>query len=203
MEKEKFAQEALNVFNRFGYAKTDMEKLVQGINIGQGELEEHFSGKSDLVIYLFQVCCKESDEVSAKIDKEESTLGSLLQVTRLSFRIQVKYRFIFLDFYQIIESLEEIRDRYYELLSLRKTQLIHLFQLLEQEGLFRGEIIQGQYSNLANQMTMLSDYWVTNNFLFFGKEDFKPEYYSHLVFSILLPYLTEKGLKQYKDVTGL
>ncbi len=203
MNKKEIALKALKVLNRYGYAKSDWKGIAEGINIGFDNFKEYFSDKNELVIFLFQECCGESDMASSKIDKENPSLVNLLQITQASFEIQVKYKFIFLDFYQIINSVEEIKDRYFELLSLRKVQLIHLFQLLEQQEVLRGEIIAGQYSNLANQMTMLSDYWITNNFLFFGEKEFKPDYYSKLVFSILLPYLTDLGIQQYKSAIGI
>jgi hypothetical protein len=203
MDKKEIAAEALKVLNRSGYTKTNLEIIVKEGKVDFLNLKRYFKDTSEVAVFLFQECCRESDQASSKIDNEDSTLGNLLKITHLSYEIQVKYKFIFLDFYQIIHNVEEIKDRYFELLSLRKVQLIHLFQLLEKEGVLRGEIIPGQYSNLANQMTMLSDYWVTHNYLFFGKEEFKPGYYSKLIFSILLPYLTDKGVHQYKSAIGI
>ncbi len=203
MKKEEIARRALKVLNRLGYGKTSLLGIAEETGVDFTELKSVFGEKEKLVEFLFNECCKESDKISSTIDKEDSTLVRLFKITRLSYDIQVKYQFIFLDLYQIIDSVEKVKDRYFELLSLRKAQLIHLFQLLEREGVIRGEIIPGQYSNLANQMTMLSDHWMSNNFLFFGKKEFKPGYYSTLVFSILLPYLTDSGIKQYQEAIGM
>lgn len=198
MNKRQMILAATSSFNKDGFRLAEGEKLIQQSGIPMPAFREEFGSIPMLIAEIFYQLCKESDCISEGLDTDDTSLGRLLKSTIESYKIQTKYRFIFLNLHEIIEQIEPIKDRYYELISLRKSQLIHLFQFLENDKLLRGEVISGQYDNLANQLIILSDFWLTHNHMLFGKDDFKPEYYSKLVLSILVPYLTEKGLKDYK-----
>lgn len=191
---------ATSSFNEHGFRLTEGEKLIQQSGIPLPSYREEFGSVQALVFEIFAQLCEESDCISQGLDAKGTTLKNLLNTTIESYRVQTKFRFIFLNLHEIIEQIEPIKDRYYELISLRKSQLIHLFQLLENDQLMRGEVVSGQYDNLANQMIILSDFWLTHNNMVFGQDNFKPEYYSKLVLSILVPYLTESGLEDYRTI---
>lgn len=204
MNKAQIISIATSSFNQHGFRLAEGEKLIQQSGIPLPSFREEFGAIPNLISEIFHQLCKESDCISERLDMDDTSLLRLLKSTQESYRIQAKYRFIFLNLHEIIANIEPIKDRYYELISLRKSQLIHFFQLLENDQLIRGEVISGQYDNLANQMIILSDFWLTHNNMVFGigKENFKPDYYSRLVFSILVPYLTERGLRDYMAIDG-
>lgn len=199
MDKSLIMSEATALFNKGGFSLADGEKLIQQSSIPVEAFRAGFGSLSALIAAIFQELCRESDCISEGLDDSGTSLKRLLKMTLESYKVQTKYRFIFLHLHVIIEQIEPVRDRYCELISLRKTQLIHLFRVLESERLLRGEIITGQYDNLANQMIILSDFWLSHNYMVFGKDSYRPEYYSKLVLSILVPYLTESGLAEYHD----
>ncbi|HSI75818.1 MAG TPA: TetR/AcrR family transcriptional regulator [Lunatimonas sp.] len=200
MNKAEMISIATSSFNEHGFRLTEGEKLIQQSGIPLPSYREEFGSVQALVFEIFAQLCEESDCISQGLDAKGTTLKNLLNTTIESYRVQTKFRFIFLNLHEIIEQIEPIKDRYYELISLRKSQLIHLFQLLENDQLMRGEVVSGQYDNLANQMIILSDFWLTHNNMVFGQDNFKPEYYSKLVLSILVPYLTESGLEDYRTI---
>lgn len=189
-------------FNTHGFRLAEAEKLIQQSGISMLSFREEFGTLPNLVSEIFYQLCKESDSISEGLDMDDASLARLLKSTQESYKIQTKYRFIFLNLHEIIENIEPIKDRYYELISLRKSQLIHLFQLLENEQLLRGEMISVQYDNLANQWIILSDFWLVHNKMVFGKDKFEPEYYRKLVMATLVPYLTDTGLEDYKTMKG-
>ncbi|SHM52730.1 transcriptional regulator, TetR family [Cyclobacterium lianum] len=202
MDLQTLIEKSLTVFNEYGYHRTDMELLMDQLQIRPSDVKSEFTDFEDLIIKIFYSLCAESDAATAEIDKSSTSLELLYSSTLASYKIQFKYRFFFMDLGAIINQHEAVKDRYFELISLRKTQLIHLFNLLFQEGVFENEKFPGSFENLANQMTMLSDYWPTHNQIIFGKEIFHYQYYSKLVFSMVLPFLTEAGLNEYKRILG-
>jgi hypothetical protein len=161
-----------------------------------------FSDFDDLIVKIFFRLSEESDQISKGIDQSTFSLENLLKSYTQSFDLQIKYRFFFFDLRTIINTNEAIKDRYFELITLRKIQLIHLFNLLIEAGIFVKERFPGNFENLATQMTMLSDFWLTHSPSVFGKGDFNLSYYSKLIFSMVMPYLTEKGLEDYKKILG-
>lgn len=202
MDLQTLIDKSLIVFNEHGYHHTDMDLLMERLQIRPSDFKKEFTDFEDLITKIFYSLCTESDAASAEIDKTSTSLELLYSSISTSFQIQFKYRFFFIDLGSIINNHEPIKDRYFELISLRKAQLIHLFTLLHQEKVFVGENFTGSYENLANQMIMLSDYWPTHNQIIFGKEIFHYQYYSKLVFAMVLPFLTKQGLKSYKKILG-
>lgn len=203
MEFSAIINKSLLILNQYGYRDTSLDLLLDRLQVRASDFHRDFSGKEDLVEKAFFQLCKESDEISVEIDQAEKTsLEKLYEATLKSYELQVKYRFIFLDIADILDKHEKIKDRYFELISLRKAQLTHLFTILHNEGIFREENFAGTYENLASQMIMLSDYWITHNYIIFGNEAYHSQYYGKLVFSMVVPFLTENGLEHYKTILG-
>jgi hypothetical protein len=192
----------LAVLNEKGYQKLDLKSLLGTTKIKPDDFYRDFSDFNDLMVKIFYRFCEESDQISKGIDQSAFSLENLFESSTQSFDLQIKYRFFFFDLRTIISTNEPIKDRYFELISLRKTQMIHLFNLLIKEGIFVNERFPGNFENLAIQMNMLSDFWLTHSQVFFGKVDFNLSYYSKLIFSMVLPYLTEKGMGNYKKILG-
>ncbi|MFC4870248.1 TetR/AcrR family transcriptional regulator [Negadavirga shengliensis] len=203
MDFSSIIDQSLLIFNKYGYHDTSLELLLDQIQVRPSDFHRDFSGIDDLVEKAFFQLCKESDDMAAEIDMiEKTSLEKLFITTVKSYELQVKYRFIFLDMAHILGRHERIKDRYFELISLRKAQLSHLFVILKNEGIFRDEKVAGTYENLSSQMIMLSDYWPTHNYIIFGNEAYHYQYYGKLIFSMVLPFLTEKGLELYKTILG-
>ncbi|SEJ54717.1 transcriptional repressor [Cyclobacterium xiamenense] len=202
MDLPAIIEKSLPVLNEKGYQGTDMDRLIDQLQIRPSDLYRDVRDFDDLIVRIFYRLCNESDAAAAEIDQNGSSLEKLYTSTLASYRIQEKYRFFFLDLGTIINRHEAVKDRYFELISLRKTQLIHLFHKMSQENVFEKENFTGSFENLANQMTMLSDYWPIHNLVIFGQDSFHHQYYSKLVFSMVLPFLTDEGLRQYKKILG-
>src|SRR5690606_5032305 len=108
------------------------------------------------------------------------------------------YSFIFQDFFYLTMETPEIKDRYFEMLRLRKAQLSHLFQNFVRTGIFKKELVIGQFENLVNQIVVITGFWPTHSQVLFG--EFNIKYYSRLTFSLLVPYFTDAGLESYKKL---
>ena len=202
MKLSDIIDKSLIILNQYGYHNTDLDLLTEKLQIRPSDFNRDFSDFDDLIVKAFYQLCSESDKVSENIDTSSTSLQELFVAMQNSFEVQVKYRFIFQNLASIMDRHEKIEDRYFELISLRKTQLIHIFSLLKQEGIFNHEPIPGSFENLANQMIMLSDYWPSHNHIIFGDGSYHYQYYSKLVFSMVLPYLTENGMVLYKKILG-
>lgn len=202
MNLQAIIEKSLVILNDRGYHDTDIDLLLEKLQVRPSDFYSDIRDFDDLIVRIFYSLCNESDAASAAIDQSSPSLEILYSSIIESYRLQVKYHFLFEDLGRIIQRHERVKDRYFELISLRKAQLIHLFQKLKDERIFKNENFTGSYENLANQMTMLSDYWPSHNQIIFGQETFHYQYYSKLVFSMVLPFLTDGGLTLYKKILG-
>jgi len=190
--------EALPLFNKNGFKEVRLANLLHNSNISLEEFHARFNDVDHLVLEIFNQFCREIDEISDGIDQPQARLDSFFDCCNSSYSIQQKYSFIFQDFYYITLEIDGIKDRYYEMLRLRKAQLSHLFQFFVRTGIFNKEVITGQFENLINQILIISGFWPTHSRIIFG--EFNIEYYSGLTFSLLVPYLSESGLEEYQHL---
>lgn len=199
--KSRIIRKALIVLNRKGYLRSELQDILNESQISLEEFNEHFSDLNDLIIAIFDQFCQEADRFSVSLDESGTTVRNFYDNCLSTFEGHKKYSFIFHDFYYINTEIEEVRDRYFELLRLRKAQLSHLFQKFVEDGIFKKEIIPGQFENLINQILVMGGFWPTHSRVIF--EDYNARYYSSLTFSMLIPYYTEKGLEECKKVDCL
>ena len=68
-------------------------------------------------------------------------------------------------------------------------------------GMLKPDIIEGQYENYFEQLFIISDFWISSaEILYEGKEEKKLEKYINITFTLMVPYLTEKGLVEYQEI---
>lgn len=111
------------------------------------------------------------------------------------------YRFIFLDFVQIIRENKTIKEHYLELSKQRERQVMQLFQLLIQEGFLRKPLLENEYENLYKRTQIMSDFWFSYVIISsqnISKSSIKD--YSKLINQNIFPYLTKKGRLHYQAI---
>ncbi|MEX2594506.1 MAG: TetR/AcrR family transcriptional regulator [Anditalea sp.] len=194
-------EKALIALNRKGYVRSQLQDILEESLISLEEFNHHFSDFNDLIVSIFDQFCKEVDQASAGLDPSGSMVKGFYESLMATFKVHKKYSFIFHDFYYLNTEVDEIKDRYFELLRFRKAQFSHLFQVFVEAGIIKKEVIAGQFENLTNQMLVLGGFWPTHSYIIFG--EYNDQYYSKLTFSMLVPYFTEKGLEECKRISHL
>jgi hypothetical protein len=72
---------------------------------------------------------------------------------------------------------------------------------LVRAGLLQPERFPGQYGYFITQFYIVGDFWISEaEILFEGPEAEKIPYYARLAQTMLLPYLTERGLAEFEKL---
>lgn len=202
MKPDEIINKTLPIINEQDCRPLQLEYLLEKANISSDVFFKYFAGVDDLLAEAFSRLCEGANTLAEDIDQPSFSLEKLFKVIVRIFKLQVRYRYLMLNLTNLIQSNETIKDKYLELTALRKAQFIHLFSTLEKEGYFYQEKFPGNFENLSVQIMMLSDYWLSHNSAVFGANDIQFSYYSKLIFSTVLPYLTDKGLDAFKNTLG-
>lgn len=202
MKPDEIINKTLPIINEQDCRPLQLEYLLEKANISSDVFFQYFAGVDDLLAEAFSRLCEGANTLAEDIDQPSFSLEKLFKVIVRIFKLQVRYRYLMLNLTNLIQSNETIKDKYLELTALRKAQFIHLFSTLEKEGYFYQEKFPGNFENLSVQIMMLSDYWLSHNSAVFGANDIQFSYYSKLIFSTILPYLTDKGLDAFKNTLG-
>ena len=202
MKPDEIINKTLPIINEQDCRPLQLEYLLEKANISSDVFFQYFAGVDDLLAEAFSRLCEGANTLAEDIDQPSFSLEKLFKVIVRIFKLQVRYRYLMLNLTNLIQSNETIKDKYLELTALRKAQFIHLFSTLEKEGYFYQEKFPGNFENLSVQIMMLSDYWLSHSSAVFGANDIQFSYYSKLIFSTVLPYLTDKGLDAFKNTLG-
>lgn len=194
--RARIIEAARETLNQGVFLPLNLQEVLEA-QIPLEEYQKYFPDFKSLIVAIFDQFRQETDMHSTTLDQPGPKIKTLYEYCLSIYNLQKKYRFIFLDFKALLSGIEEIKDRYFELLQLRKAQLSHLFQGLVQAGLFKKEPIPGQFENLINQVILISEFWSTQSTIIFEK--INVAYYAKLTFSIVVPYLTERGIEEYQQ----
>ena len=194
--KEKIIQVATEVFNQQGFAQVSLRELAQRIGISRGNLAYHFKDKDRLLAAIAQ-------EMWGKIEGERQksrqfpSFQNLHNEVQLLYKIQQEYAFIFLDPHVLNhpELKETFRQQTQQFLQDNKAAIGFAIKL----GNLKPEPFPGLYDQLAFSTWMLSFFWIHQQVVR-GKQ--VGEDGEKLVWSLLLPHFTKKGLASFKDYFG-
>jgi AcrR family transcriptional regulator len=197
--KKKIIQSAIQLFNEQGVQNVRNQDIAENAGMSLSNYNYHFKSKKDLVVsvcnYMSEVL---EDEVYGKqvLVKE----GQGLAITKSYFQFQEKFKFFYLDTYNILQNYPEIREE----LSKQIEESLQIIKNLNYMSIGMGfmkpepEEMPGLYDHLAEQV------WQNNHFLFSKMHIFNDD--GEIVrrgiqslFAINYPYLTKEGIERYQQ----
>jgi len=193
--REKIIEESRKYFNKHGYAAASLYQIAQTIGISRGNLTYHFADKEVLLAMHLDNLKAEYDQ-SLMNSVVVPSWQSLNKATEYFHKIQMDYSFIFFD--KKVVFLSNVREL---IKSLRenniKTQM-SMINISIQMGNMKVEPLAGVYHNLSRSIWMITYSWLVSK-SFSGEEDVSWE---KIVWSMILPHFTEKGLSSFKEHFG-
>lgn len=198
--REKILNTALRLFNEEGTNEVTPRRIAIEMGISHGNLRYHFSKKEEILYGLYMQLVASFDEAVDQAQRQPD-LKMAYDILKTTFEKLYTYRFLMIDFVSVMRQVEAIRIHYQALFQTRHAQFRQIFQALEAEGILQPEMLPGQYERFMWQMNIFSDFWVgASEIHFSGLEEDRIDFFAQIAFSMLYPYLTEKGRKAYLEV---
>ena len=196
--KEKIARTALAVFNRRGTELVTVRELAQEVGISHGNLCYHFPTTDAIVRHLYFALVDELDAAIQAMQNQTQNPADIFKGTRVLFDLLYKYRFLMLNFVDLMRRLPDINKHFRKLQERRREEFKQLFGMLVKAELMRPELYPGFFDDLNVNMAILGDFWISHAEIHFaGKEKDKLDFYYRVTSSFFLPLLTEKGLEVF------
>lgn len=196
--KEKIMETALRLFNEHGVDHTSAKNIAANMTISDGNLRYHFRTKEDIIYNLYLRLVEDFNQQMSAYETEKISLKDVYHLLTFVFTKLYEYKFLMIDFVAIMRKYPKIQAHYQQLYQYRKQQYNKFINALIEEDIFRKDITIAQYKNMADHLTILSDFWISSaEALYQGEEANKTAYYIHLVFNLLVPYLSRKGTYEY------
>ena len=168
------------------------------MKISDGNLRYHFRTKEDILYALYLDLVAQLNEAFDQHQRNPATLSSVSQALHYTFDQFVAYRFLLLDFTEIMRQYASIRNHYQTLYRLRQQQFEQVVEGLKLSGTLRDDIDRQQYANLAAHFNIVSDFWLAHAEILYPKDATNHlAHFARITLSLMVPYLTEKGRKEY------
>lgn len=191
--REKILLTALLLFNKTGIHQQTVRTIADKVGISHGNLCYHFANKWLIVEEIFKEI--EQLEPNNKITK----LKNAFDLQMAFFKLQIKYQFYFEDLTEIFKHLPTIYDTYRKIVSSRDDKLeTMLAALVESDAIL--PMSKKELSQLMGMHKIFSNFWAIDAKYFHrGRKNDRLNYYHQLNCSMIVPYLTSKGLREYKE----
>lgn len=199
--KDRISDTALDLFNEHGIKETTLRKIAIKMGISQGNLNYHFKTKQILIEKLYFDLVLKMDQEMAKLNGNQAILQVLFDSAEISIQCLYNYRFLMRDFHKVMNENETLKSHYFELQQVRSEQFNALFTVLQVQNLIRKEEFENEYDRLFLRMNILGDNWINTQELLNQDQENPVQYYHLLLFEVLYPYLTNRGKKEYNELT--
>lgn len=201
--KEKILHAAKELFNFKGVENVTTRHIASQINISQGNLHYHYPNKNEIIIELHKQFLGEVMQRMSMVASTEFNLEMWYNLVSSAFRVMYDYRFFFIDTLVIWRKIEMIKHSSLAFYEQSKFQFSFLISQLNERGLLRNDISAEQFNNLYKHVAIFYNSWLSMVDVIANEEDPEriPQYFANLIFTIWVPYLSDKGLEDFKKIT--
>ena len=192
--KQQILETALVAFNSKGYENVSTYDISRQMRISQGNLTYHFPTKKDLINNLAKSMIAEIDEFILIVGDDFSILDFYDNLYK-TFKINLKYKFIYMNYSQIVLNDPDLNEYFMNNLLNRKQLLFKILKQLIQNGDLASDSILSINDRLAGTINMIAIYWVPESEIYYPKmtDEERINHHLDLIFMQFIPYLSAAG----------
>lgn len=187
----KILETAIKMFNEEGYASVSIRDISKKLNISPGNLTYYYKKKNDLIKAIFDLQYSAYKNMNLIPCSDIEGLNIIFQNI---IKHQKKYAFYFNNIIEIPRLYPELSDIQTKVFNEFKYLFKYSLLNLNKEGIVRSELMQDAYDDLAFALLSAALFWNQQNVY---NEKFSKKNIVHMLWNILLPTFTQKGLDMY------
>lgn len=196
--REKILEASRELFNKEGMKKVSVRSICGKLGISPGSFSYHFRDRDKIVSELYERMLGEMMTIIQAIPNDRASIVYFLESHKQLFGIQNKYRFFYLNLFEILNSHEDIRTTYLQNSQFERHTAKQLLDLYVQKGVLIEDIGAKQFERMVNVGQMLNSFWAIDaEVRKVGNQKEELIYYMNICCGLLEPYLTQSALKEY------
>lgn len=192
--KLKILHSSINLFNTNGSINVVLQKIADDVGISIGNLTYHFKNKDAILISIFDLIQDEILDMFKGLSFIPTT-AEIIVVENELLSFQDKYRFVFLDFANILNSNTDLANKFRESISFQINIIVVLLNQGVEIGNYKKEY-QAEFENLAKIIWNL--YFSRPSRELIMNEKYGITEFANDIWIILKPFLTNKGIERYE-----
>ena len=198
--KQRILHTSLQLFNQYGVDAITVRHIAKELAMSHGNLCYHFPNTDAIAETLYEALLEELNSVLEEPSVFNTiNLQTFYKLCAFVFEKLYKYKFLIQDFISLTRRNPNLKQKHRDLVASRRLFFQMGIEAGIQAGFLKPDIIEGQYENFFNQLFIISDFWLASaEILYEGREEDKLKTYLNITFTLIVPYLTERGLDEYK-----
>ncbi len=194
--RNKITTAARIYFNKNGFGAVSLHELAQNIGISRGNLTYHFKDKTALLEAIAEVMWTKIEAERSK-SRQFPSFENLHNEIQLYYRFQKEYAFIFLDTHVLNHPTIKKKFREMTAQTIMDNKAAIAFSIKMEN--MQPEPAPGMYHNIAFISWMLMFFWLPQQVI---RGEKTTEDAEKMVWSILIPHFTPKGIDSFKTFFG-
>lgn len=195
--RDKILQTALNLFNQHGVPNVTLRRIAAEMFISQGNLNYHFKHREDIIEALFFQLMETFEAEKAKLDTEKMDFQFILDSTRNGMEALFKFRFLMIDFNQVMRENPKIHEHFKLLEEVRRTTYLYSFDLAIKAGIMRAPAFETEYHGLNERIRVFSDFWIASAEIYGEPTETTVDKYHNLLVEMFFPYFTKDSQREF------
>ncbi len=181
-----------------GITNVSVRDICAEVGISAGNFSYHFPSKDTIVEQLYQQMLLEIQEVLTAIPRDHVSIFFFLESHKEVFTIQLKYKFLYLNLFEILSNYPEIRQAYLKNHVFERQMVAELFNVYVAKGIIKKGVSEKQFERMLNVGQILNNAWLVDaEIQFKGNKKGQLAYYMNICCGMIEPHLTEIALKEY------
>ncbi|MVM41526.1 TetR family transcriptional regulator [Spirosoma sp. HMF3257] len=198
--KHRLLKAALYLFNHFGFVSVRLQHIADEAGVSVGNLAYHFKTKDVLIETLYQSIINMQDKLLLEVSQAPifSTIDYYLKNT---FYLQQQYSFFFTDTLELMRAFPSLRQHHRRHISYQLMQTEWLLKFSMSRGALQHPIAPDSLALLSHRFTMMTENWMCfERMRGIGASDLQVKSYCHALWSLLIPYFTNKGKDEFQHL---
>lgn len=197
--RDRIIQEAKRQLNERGLDQVSIRSIADALSISPGNLTYHFKNVDAIIYELYTELVDALSESIESFEPHKLSTQWFYEQTVKNYRVMWRYRFMLLDFVTITRKNRQVKKHFRQLVALRQLQFRMFADQMISSGIMQEESVPGLYERYIIQMIIFSDAWLSDALVHFDEfGDRMFHFYADLMVSGLVPFLTDKGLEEYR-----
>ncbi len=196
---DKILLTAKNLFNKDGLANVSVRDICRHLGISVGNFTYHFPNKDQLMIQLYYNMVAELEEGPKQVEAPTESVLFFLQYHQHIFKIQNRYKFFYLNTFELLKNHPEIKKAYLQHIQRERKFIEELMQRNIEAGVFEKTMTHDVAKKIIRVGQMVNIAWITDAEISFnGNEKNMLKHYLELCCSIIEPYLMPSAREEYE-----
>ncbi len=194
--REEILNTAIDLFNKNGFSSISIRDISDALKISPGNLTYHFKKKKDIVLELNN---KMMNEFLENANFNISNFKELDERIENWCKLQRKYMFVFCDLIVLTQTYPELKELHRFLFDKYNKEIEDLLKRFVAMELLKVEGVESSYKSIANILNILLSLTISINHIIY-REEYSTKEIKKLIWSVLIPSFTEKGIKEYQVI---